>query len=459
MKGHRFEPQILRQYDIRGTVGETLHTADAYALGRSFGAVVGAGDGRLICVGYDGRLSSPALEESLVEGLCDSGMRVLRIGMGPTPALYFATRAMHADGGIMITGSHNPPDHNGFKMMLGNAPFWGGDIQKLGDIAAKGDWPQGDGGAMDLPVMEAYVTRLLIDYTAPRGLKVAWDAGNGSAGDAMVRLTEQLPGQHILLNEVVDGTFPAHHPDPTVPENLLQLREAVAAQGCDLGIAFDGDGDRIGVVDGQGRILWGDQLLSIFAADLLARRPGATVIADVKASQVLFDEIARLGGKPLMAATGHSIIKSKMAEHSAPLAGEMSGHIFFADRYYGFDDALYAAVRLLDIVARGDRSLAAMRDALPQVVNTPEIRFDVPEDRKFKIVDEVKARLAASGATLDDTDGVRVRNDDGWWLLRASNTQAVLVVRCESRNTAGLRRLKEIVAEQLRQCGVQAPDF
>lgn len=459
MKTHRFEPRILREYDIRGTVGETLGVADAHALGRSFGAVVGALDGRLVCVGYDGRLSSPELEESLVEGLCASGMRVLRIGMGPTPSLYFATRAMLADGGIMVTGSHNPPNHNGFKMMLGTAPFWGNDIQKLGEIAARGDWPDRAGGARALAVMEAYVTRLLIDYTATRGLKVAWDAGNGSAGNAMARLTEQLPGEHILLNETVDGTFPAHHPDPTVPENLVQLQETVVAEGCDLGVAFDGDGDRIGVVDGQGRILWGDQLLSIYAADLLTRRPGATVIADVKASQVLFDEVARLGGKPLMAATGHSIIKAKMAETSAPLAGEMSGHIFFADRYYGFDDALYAAVRLLDIVARGDRSLAAMRDALPQVVNTPEIRFDTPEERKFEIVEEVKARLAARGAKVNDTDGVRVLNDDGWWLLRASNTQAVLVVRCESRDAAGLQRLKDAVAEQLRQSGVDAPAF
>ncbi len=459
MKKHRFEPQILREYDIRGTVGETLGGDDAYALGRSFGAIVGAKDGRLVCVGYDGRLSSPELEERLVAGLCASGMRVLRIGLGPTPALYFATRAMHADGGVMVTGSHNPPNHNGFKMMLGTAPFWGGDIQKLGQIAAGGDWPAKAGGALDIALMEAYVTRLLIDYTPARGLKVAWDAGNGAAGNAMARLTEQLPGEHILLNEVVDGTFPAHHPDPTVPENLVQLQEAVAAHGCDLGVAFDGDGDRIGVVDGQGRILWGDQLLSIFAGDLLARRPGATVIADVKASQVLFDEVARLGGKPLMAATGHSIIKAKMAELSAPLAGEMSGHIFFADRYYGFDDALYAAVRLLDIVALGDKSLAAMRDALPQVVNTPEIRFEAPEERKFEIVKEVKARLFKSSAKVDATDGVRVLNDDGWWLLRASNTQAVLVVRCESRDAAGLRRLKDSVVEQLRLSGVAAPAF
>ena len=456
MTGHRFAPQILREYDIRGTVGETLTEDDAYALGRSYGAMLAAWDGRLVCVGYDGRISSPALEAQLVEGLCASGMRVLRIGLGPTPALYFAARAMAADGGIMVTGSHNPPNHNGFKMMLGAGPFWGEDIQKLGDIAAQGAWTDGKGDALPVALLDAYVTRLRADYAADRGLKVAWDAGNGAAGDAMRLLTERLPGEHILLNAEIDGTFPAHHPDPTVPKNLVQLQETVAAEICDLGIAFDGDGDRIGVIDGQGRILWGDQLLSIYARDLLSRRSGATVIADVKASQVLFDEITRCGGNPVMAATGHSIIKSKMAELAAPLAGEMSGHIFFADRYYGFDDALYAAVRLLDIVVRKDRSLAEMRDALPQVVNTPEIRFDVSEDRKFAVVDEVKERLAGTDANVDDTDGVRVLNDDGWWLLRASNTQTVLVVRCESENEDGLGRLKAAVAEQLGQSGIEA---
>jgi phosphomannomutase len=459
MSGHRFAPQILREYDIRGTVGETLSEDDAYALGRAFGAKLRERDGRLVCVGYDGRLSSPSLESRLVDGLCASGMRVLRIGLGPTPALYFATRAMAADGGIMVTGSHNPPDHNGFKMMLGAGPFWGEDIQNLGKIAAQGAWIDGMGEARRIALLDAYVTRLCIDYTPKRGLKVAWDAGNGAAGEAMSMLTAQLPGEHILINADIDGTFPAHHPDPTVPENLRQLQEIVAAENCDLGVAFDGDGDRIGVIDGQGRILWGDQLLAIYARDLLSRRKGATVIADVKASQVLFDEIARYGGQPVMAATGHSIIKSRMAELSAPLAGEMSGHIFFADRYYGFDDALYAAVRLLDIVARADHSLAEMRDALPQVVNTPEIRFDVAEDRKFSIVEEVRDRLMKDGAELDDTDGVRVLSEDGWWLLRASNTQAVLVVRCESQSEDGLHRLKSMVSGQLGLSGLDAPSF
>ena len=459
MTGHRFAPQILRKYDIRGIVGENLTESDAFALGRAYGAMLAARDERLVCVGYDGRLSSPVLEACVVDGLCESGMRVLRIGLGPTSALYFAVHAMAADGGIMVTGSHNPPNHNGFKMMIGAGPLWGEDIQALGEIAACGAWADGRGKAQSVALLEAYVARLYADYGAETGLKVAWDAGNGAAGEAMCMLTKVLPGEHILLNADIDGTFPAHHPDPTVPENLVQLQEAVASEGCDLGIAFDGDGDRIGVVDGRGRILWGDQLLSIYARDLLLRRPGATVIADVKASQVLFDEVARWGGNPVMVATGHSIIKSKMAELSAPLAGEMSGHIFFADRYYGFDDALYAAVRLLEILGQSDKSLAAMRDGLPQVVNTPEIRFDVSEDQKFIVVDEVKDRLVKNGTAVDDTDGVRVTNDDGWWLLRASNTQAVLVVRCESDNEKGLTRLKKTVAQQLGQSGVNAGIF
>jgi phosphomannomutase len=272
-------------------------------------------------------------------------------------------------------------------------------------------------------------------------------------------LTARLPGEHVLLNETIDGNFPAHHPDPTEPKNLVQLQAAVAAHRCDLGIAFDGDGDRIGVVDGKGRILWGDQLMVLLAGDILKARPGATIIADVKASQVLFDEIARMGGTPLMWRTGHSLIKTKMAETGAPLAGEMSGHIFFADRYYGYDDALYAAVRLLGIVARGTTSVAEMRDLLPAVVNTPELRFPCSETRKFAAIDEVRARLRQAGAEVSDIDGVRVRTPDGWWLLRASNTQDVLVARAEARDEAGLNRLKALLVEELSRSGIAPPPF
>jgi phosphomannomutase len=302
--------------------------------------------------------------------------------------------------------------------------------------------------------MAAYIERLLADFEPGRTLKVAWDAGNGSAGEAMVHLTGRLPGEHILLNETIDGRFPNHHPDPTVPENLEQLREAILAQGCDLGIAFDGDGDRIGVLDGQGRILWGDQFLVFLAEDVLRSAPGATIIADVKASQVLFDEIARLGGKPLMWRTGHSLIKAKMAETKAPLAGEMSGHIFFADRYYGYDDALYAAVRMLNVVGRAKKSLAELRDGLPAVVNTPELRLACPDERKFAVIEEVKARLEKAKAEVSGIDGVRVRTKDGWWLLRASNTQAVLVARCEASDEAGLARLKAALGAELAASGL-----
>lgn len=290
-------------------------------------------------------------------------------------------------------------------------------------------------------------------------MKIAWDAGNGSAGEAMAMLCAKLPGEHILLNETIDGTFPAHHPDPTIPKNLEQLRDTVLAQGCDLGIAFDGDGDRIGVIDGMGRILWGDQLMVFLAADVLAGKPGSEIIADVKASQTLFDEVARMGGKPVMWRTGHSLIKARMAETGAPLAGEMSGHIFFADRYYGYDDALYAAVRLLGFLARSDRSIAELRDSLPQPVNTPELRFPCGETRKFEVIEEVADRLRKAGADLSDVDGVRVRTADGWWLLRASNTQDVLVARCEAADEAGLERLKAALVEQVRASGVEPPAF
>src|SRR5471032_997163 len=275
----------------------------------------------------------------------------------------------------MITGSHNPPDFNGFKMIMGKKSFFGADILKLGKIAAKGDFESGKGTVEKKVILPEYAARLLKDVKPGRKLKVAWDTGNGAVGVSIRSVVDKLQGEHFILNEKVDGTFPSHHPDPTVPKNLEQLIAEVKRHGCDLGIAFDGDGDRIGVVDGKGRILWGDQLLALLASEIIRAQPGATIIADVKASQVLFDEIARLGGTPLMWRTGHSLIKTKMAETGAPLAGEMSGHIFFADRYYGYDDALYAAVRLLGILARGTADLAALRDRLPAVVNTPELRF------------------------------------------------------------------------------------
>ncbi len=457
--GHRFNPTILREYDIRGVVGDTLGEADASAIGRAFARILSERGGRRVAVGYDGRLSSPALAAALIDGLTKSGASVVDVGLGPTPMLYFAAFTLDVDAGIMITGSHNPADYNGFKMMIDKKPFYGPDIQRLGEVAAAGDFIAGAGTVEERSVSAAYIERLARDYDGERPLKIAWDAGNGATGDALVGLTARLPGEHILLNQTIDGTFPAHHPDPTEPKNLVQLQAVVAEQRCDLGIAFDGDGDRIGVVDGKGRILWGDQLMVLLAGDIVRTRPGATIIADVKASQVLFDEIERMGGKPLMWRTGHSLIKTKMAETGAPLAGEMSGHIFFADRYYGYDDALYAAVRLLGVIGRGTADLATLRDRLPAVVNTPELRFPCSETRKFAVIDEVKRRLRQAAAEMSDIDGVRVRTPDGWWLLRASNTQDVLVARAEARDDAGLGRLKALLVKELALSGLTPPPF
>ncbi len=452
---HSIDPTILREYDIRGIVGKSLTSDDVRALGRAFGSIVVRGGGTTVAVGYDGRTSSPELAAALVDGLVATGLVVHRIGLGPTPMLYFAVHHLGADGGMMITGSHNPPDYNGIKMTLGGRPFFGEDIQLLGRLAATGDLVAGVGRTEDHPVAEAYVRRVVKDFEAGKPLTVAWDAGNGAAGEVLQMLSKDLPGRHILINEVIDGSFPAHHPDPTVEENLEQLKQVVAEESCDLGIAFDGDGDRIGVVDGRGRVLWGDQLLVILAQSVLADLPGATIIADVKASQVFFDEVARLGGRPLMSRTGHSLIKTLMAETGAPLAGEMSGHVFFADRYYGYDDALYASIRLLSVVGGSNASLADMRDAMPAMVNTPELRIDCPEERKFSVIDEVRERLKnATGVTVEDIDGVRVTSDDGWWLLRASNTQAVLVGRCEAADDAALQRLITELGRQLRSSGI-----
>jgi len=451
---HSFNPTSLREYDIRGVVGRTLGEDDAYALGRSFGTLVRRAGSRSVAVGRDGRESSPALEQALVRGLNDSGADVVRVGVGPTPMLYYAEAVLDVGGGIMITGSHNPPEYNGFKMVLGHAAFFGEAIQQAGRMAAAGDWEEGRGSVCDEEVLERYVERLLEGYDGG-AFRIGWDAGNGAAGPALERLTAKLPGEHHLLYTDIDSRFPNHHPDPTDERNLEDLKRLVRDKKLDFGVAFDGDGDRIGAVDGEGRVVWGDQLLAILAEPVLAALPGATIIADVKASQALFDRVAELGGRPCMWKTGHSLIKSKMKETGAPLAGEMSGHIFFAHEYYGFDDALYAAVRLIRAVTQMGGSLTALRSAMPAVVNTPELRFQVDEARKFRVVEEVLDRLAAKGAQVDRTDGARVSTPEGWWLLRASNTQDVLVARAEAKDQAGLERLVAQIDDQLAQSGIE----
>lgn len=456
MLPHSFHPTILREYDIRGIVGETLFPADAYAIGRSLAVLATESGQKTAVVGRDGRLSSPELEAAVVAGLTDGGCAVKRIGCGPSPMLYYAATVSGAAVAVMVTGSHNPPDHNGFKMMRGAKPLFGADIRRIGAIAAAGFAAAVPGGSVsDWPVFAEYTDRLVQDWDGgDHPLTVVWDAGNGAAGEVMTALSARLPGRHSLLNADIDGTFPAHHPDPTDPATLTQLIAAVQGVGADLGIAFDGDGDRIGVVDGQGRILWGDQILQILAEDVLRDRPGAVIIADVKASQALFDEVRRMGGQPEMWKTGHSLIKTRLAETGAALAGEMSGHLFFADRWYGFDDALYAAVRFLGTVARLGEPLTDRVDRLPVWVNTPELRFACPDEQKFTVMEAVRTALQAEGAEMSLVDGVRVSTADGWWLLRASNTQAVLVARAESRDRAGLIRLIAALTATLEQAGV-----
>jgi len=450
---HTFNPTILREYDIRGIVGDTLSEADAYAVGRTYAAIAQGEGARRIAVGRDGRTHSGMLEAALVRGLTEGGVDVVQVGMGPSPMLYFATFHLDVDGGIQVTGSHNPADYNGFKLLLNGRSVFGSEIQEIGRRSAAGEWSSGAGTVEEVDVREAYVDRLLADFSGS-ALRVGWDAGNGAAGPVLDMMVERLPGHHHVLFSQVDGAFPNHHPDPTVEANLADLKALVAREQLDFGLAFDGDGDRIGAVDGMGRVIWGDQLMLILAEAVLKELPGATIIADVKASQVLFDGIAALGGKPLMWKTGHSLIKSKMKETGAPLAGEMSGHIFFKHRWYGFDDALYAALRLIEAVSASGRSLTEIMDAMPRSVATPEMRFAVDEARKFAVVDEVRQRLSADGAKVDATDGVRVSTGDGWWLLRASNTQDVLVARAEAKDKAGLDRLVEQIDGQLAKSGM-----
>ncbi|MBK1696154.1 phosphoglucomutase/phosphomannomutase PgmG [Rhodovibrio salinarum] len=452
------DPSLLREYDVRGIVGETLFADDAYALGRAFARVVADRGGSRIAVGYDGRISSPELADAFASALVDSGMTVLEVGLGPTPLLYYATKVRGADAGVQITGSHNPPEYNGLKFMLNGEPFFGKDIAELGEIAGRGDFVDGTGAREWIAVMPEYVEALARELDLASNIRVAWDPGNGAAGAATQMLKKIAPGQHTLINAEVDGRFPNHHPDPSKVENLEQLQQAVRQGQCDLGVAFDGDGDRIGVVDEEGEVLWPDELMILFARDMPGVGNKAPIVADVKASKLLFDKIAETGGEPIMWKTGHSLIKAKMAETGAQLAGEMSGHVFINDRWYGFDDALYAACRLLRIVAARNISLAEFRRNLPEIFNTPEIRFECPPDRKFEVAGEIEQRLADDpDSEVITVDGVRVNTPQGWWLLRASNTQDMLVARCEAYDAEGLEQLKEQLADQLALSNLKIP--
>jgi len=445
----RINPAAVRSYDLRGVVGQHLDVGDARQLGLAYATWVRVRGLRRIAVGRDGRESSPDLERALIEGLVAGGVVVHRIGLGPTPQLHFAVEAYGLDGGIMVTGSHNPREENGFKLVIGTEPVHG---EVLRALVATEATPATGGAMVEFPVSQAYLTGLKAQVHAGN-LTVVWDCGNGAVGALIEPLTQALPGRHILLNAEVDGRFPAHHPDPSIAANLQELRATVRAERADLGIAFDGDGDRLGVVDDSGAIIWPDQVLLLLAGDVLRSFPGACIVGDVKSSRVLFEEVARLGGRPEMVPSGYVRVREAMRREGAPLAGEMSGHLFFADCWQGTDDALFAAMRLLDCLGRAGHTLGEFRRNLPPTAATPELRIPCPEDRKPQVLRQVAARLAAAGARVDATDGLRVTEPEGWWLLRASGTEPKLTIRCEAVDASGLERVCEAVAAHLLACG------
>ena len=437
-------PTIFREYDIRGIADSELLSADIADLGRGLGTLLRRKSGNRINLGRDCRLSSPRLRDALLEGLVSAGCEVTEIGVVPTPLLYYSAHMLEADGAVMITGSHNPSEFNGFKTMCGTATIHGDDIQQVRRIIEARDFTTGHGSHRNVDVTEAYVDEISAQFDFPHGGKVVIDAGNGTAGPVAHRLFKKLNCEVIELFFEMDGRFPNHHPDPTVPANLQRLREAVHAHRAGLGIAFDGDSDRLGAIDENGDVIYGDMLLLIYGREILSRKPGATFIGEVKCSQVMYDELKKLGGNTIMYKTGHSLIKAKMKEAHAELAGEMSGHMFFADRYFGYDDALYAACRLIEIVSRSGKPLSAQLAGLPKMVSTPEIRVDCPDEAKFQVVERVKSRLRQAHPIID-IDGVRVLFDHGWGLVRASNTQPVLVLRFEASSDALLAQYRQEV--------------
>ena len=448
------KPTIFREYDIRGIADTELASEDIHFLGKGIGTLLARRGAARLTLGRDCRLSGERLKDALAEGLLSTGIDVVDLGIVPTPVLYYSVFHLKTDGGVMITGSHNPSEYNGFKVVAGHSTIHGEQIQEVRKIIERGDFAAGRGRRSTADAVSPYVDEIASQFRFSRRVKVVVDAGNGTAGPTMHRLLTQLNCEAVELFFEMDGRFPNHHPDPTVPANLSALISSVTSQGAELGIAFDGDSDRIGAIDERGNIVWGDQLLLIYAREILTRKPGSTFIGEVKCSQVLYDELARLGGNAIMYRTGHSLIKAKMKEAHAELAGEMSGHMFFADRYYGYDDALYAACRLIEIVASSGKPLSAQLAGLPKLVTTPEIRVDCPDEVKFQVVAAVTGEFRKTHKVID-VDGARVQFPEGWGLVRASNTQPVLVLRFEATSPELLaeyqRHLEQAVARAMAQ--------
>ena len=450
-KSHLFHNTIIREYDIRGVYNETLFDNDAEILGNLFGLEVGKN--KTVNVGYDGRLSSDKLKENLIKGLIDSGVNVNEIGLVPTPLLYYSCHELVADGGIIVTGSHNPKNHNGFKIVLNDKPFFGANLIKLSKKAKKFNFKKMNGSVKTFNLMDKYIKRLIKDFNQRKKINIVWDSGNGAAGDVMNALAKNIDGKYELLFSEIDGNFPNHHPDPSDPKNLAFCKNKLLDLKYNVGFAFDGDGDRLGVIDDLGRTVSGDKLLLLLAKEMLKSKK-CKVIADVKCSQVLFDEVKRLGGEIFMSKTGHSHIKDNLKKLRADLAGEMSGHIFFAKDYYGFDDAFFAAVKVLEIINNNEKKLSDLVDEIPRVFNTPEIRIECDDNKKFDVINKVIERQKRSRKKIVNIDGVRVSEKDGWWLLRASNTQPAIVLRCESLSQEGLEFQKRAVENELSEFNI-----
>lgn len=446
----KFNPRIFREYDIRGVVGEDLDPEKVKVLGKAIGTYYLERGINEVSLGRDCRLSSPALRDALVEGLLDTGMKVTDLGVVPTPLLYFSIVWLKLGGGVMITASHNPPEFNGFKVCVGKDAIYGEEIQRLREMAENGPFVRGTGELRFYDIKEDYIDFVTSQIKVEEPLKVVLDAGNGTAGVVAVPLFERLGFEVHGLYCDMDGTFPHHHPDPTVEENLKDLKEKVREVGAPVGFGYDGDGDRLGVVDEKGEVVWGDRLMVIFARDILKERKGGVFIAEVKCSQVLFEEIERLGGKAIMWKTGHSLIKDKMKKEGALMAGEMSGHMFFADRYFGFDDAIYASARLLEIMSKTRKKVSELLEGLPSTFTTPEIRRECPDELKFKVVARLKEAVKGKYPYVD-IDGIRVDFGDGWGLIRASNTQPALVLRFEAKSPERLREIQGLMEEMLRK--------
>lgn len=446
-------PYIFREYDIRGVVDKDLTDETVELIGKGFGSYLQKHSAKKITVGGDVRLSTERFRKSLVKGLRESGIDVIDIGPVPTPVQYFSMFHLSVDGGVMITGSHNPPEFNGFKLSLRNAPIFGEEIQNVKQIILSQDFSSGDGSYEKIDVIDEYINYIKNNINIARPMKVVLDSGNGAASLVAHRLFKEMGVETIDLFDTPDGNFPNHHPDPTVVENIHELIKTVKEERADLGVGYDGDGDRIGVVDEKGDIIWGDRLLIIFGREILKENPGANVIFEVKCSQALPEMIEKFGGKPIMWKTGHSLIKKKMKETGAPLAGEMSGHLFFADRYFGYDDAIYASARMVELLSKTDKNVSDLLDDVPKYFSTPEIRAETRTDEeKFEIAQKAKEYFSSNYEVID-VDGVRILFGDGWGLVRASNTQPVLVLRFEARNPERLEELKKLVVTKLKEFG------